>query len=403
MVKGLIASKKSGYSVCTPFVQRFMPSKTVSTLHQKKYSYLLFCVLVTLFGMQFWQIYALHVQVDRLSRPEGVLPLDEEDVPAEETVSTQLFTLLDSLAQAEEHEAQFRLNKEALDNFFKDPMWSKAGLQISPQSTFTENFVSKINTAQGVEVFEVALDAEGSFGVQTYFGPLVLEDALSAEKVFTQLKAFVEGELPKVLTQIDTVNGARGTLQNTVLNQIDLQNWMKSIGCYFGEEELDVGLYRRKMFNADGAVIAQVLLYKEDARIELKVAEEIFPLVDVNAATLLSSLQSHVDTKTALQKKVEALRQEIDGLLEDRGFVSTLNRLQFSMGPALETETRIEYPLKNAAGETLRIIFIDRADATVKVERAGESQTLSFALEEMKDGGKKKTLYSLPISRLMLV
>jgi len=379
-----------------------MSPKTVPVLSHKKFIPLGIGLLALLFGMQFWQIYALHVQVDRLSRPEGVLPLDEEDIPAEETVSTQLFALLDSLAQAEEHEAQFNLNKTALDNFLKDEMWSKAGLQIAPQSAFAENFVSKINTAQGVEVLELSLDGEGIFTVQTYFGPLALEDALSSEKVFNQVKAFVNGELPKVLGQIDVVNGVRSNLQNAVLNQMDLQNWMKSVGCYFGEEEVDSGLYRRTFFNADGTVVAELLLYKEDARLELKVGEEVFPFTEVNAATLLSSLQSHVDTKTALQKKVEALQKEIDSLLEDRGFVSTLNRLQFSMGPALETETRIEYPLKNAAGETLRIIFIDRADATVKVERAGESQTLSFALEELKDGGKKKTLYSLPTSRLRL-
>jgi hypothetical protein len=369
-----------------------MPSKT---------SFALLAVTV-LFVLQFWQVQALRVQVERMHKPEGIDLLQEEEVPLEESTSSQLFVLLESLAQFEENQARFNTNKQALEDFSKDPMWANLGLKVLPQSTLTEDFAFQFITNDGVQVLELTLDQEGLFEVNTYLAALELEDGLSSETVFNQVKTYVEAELPGVLNQIQSVNELRGTLQNTVLNQVDLQNWLKLQGLYFGEEEADLGVYRRALFNADKLVVAELLLYKKDTRIELKVGEESFPLTEVNFSALLTLIQENVDARTLVQKRVDAVRAEIDSLLEDRGFVSTLERLQFSMEPGIETETRIEYPLKNVAGETLSIIFIDRLDGSLKVERVGQSQTLSFALEELRDGGKKKTLYSLPISRLNL-
>lgn len=359
-------------------------------------------VATLLFVLQFWQVHALRVQVERMHKPEGIGLLQEEEVLPEESTASQLFALIESLAQFEENQARFNANKQALEAFSKDPMWANLGLKVLPQSTLNEEFAFQFITNEGVQVLELALNQEGLFEVNTYLATLELEDGLSSETVFNQVKAYVEAELPGIFNQIQSVNELRGTLQNTVLNQVDLQNWLKLQGLYFGEEEVDLGVYRRELFNADKVLVAELLLYKKDTHIELKVGEESFPLPEVSFSALLTLIQENVDARTLVQKRVDAVQAEIDSLLEDRGFVSTLEGLQFSMGPGIETETRIEYPLKNVAGETLSIIFIDRLDGRLKVERAGESQTLSFALEELRDGGKKKTLYSLPISRLNL-
>ena len=63
--------------------------------------------------------------------------------------------------------------------------------------------------------------------------------------------------------QIQSVNELRGTLQNTVLNQVDHKIGSNFKGLYFGEEEVDLGVYRRELFNADKVLVAELLLYKK--------------------------------------------------------------------------------------------------------------------------------------------
>ena len=66
--------------------------------------------------------------------------------------------------------------------------------------------------------------------------------------------------------------------------------------------------------------------------------------------------------------------------------------LGLAFGIVTETDARISWPLINAEGETLRVIFIDKATGEVNVEHPDgqDAQTLSMAVKAFEWMGKKK-------------
>ncbi len=109
-------------------------------------------------------------------------------------------------------------------------------------------------------------------------------------------------------------------------------------------------------------------------------------------ATLITAIKEGMDSRSARSILVEEREEEMESVFADRAFKAVLSELELQMGIKNETDARISYPLLRSDGQTLRVIYIDKATGEVKVEMPDgqESQTLSMAIEAIDLTGKKK-------------
>lgn len=325
--------------------------------------------------------------------------LSSED--AEEDLNTQLFDFVSSLGEYEQNKALYESNLSAVKASLADPVWATAGLTLSSiegqalddrmEFSFTDS------SLEGVAVLKIDLGYDGLFSAPLYYREVSLTDRSSWTAVFEDLKEFLQDDLADLRMEVQAVNTARASLK-TLLATPELEQVLSDKAMALSPEQEDDETFFYQLRNSQLAALGQFTVFKNDGRMEFSIEEpmdESFDTMTLDgqlSQSLLDALSNQVDARTDLQKSLDEKKRELASIMNDRAFVATLDKLGLHFGPSTETDTQVQYPLLNDAGETLRVIFIDKVTVEVKVmlPDGKEAQSLSMATEELNTSSKKK-------------
>ena len=269
---------------------------------------------------------------------------------------------------------------------------------MSPEGVYSEDSLSY--TFYGAEplsedLLKVSLNYDGDFTFDTFMPFDGFETTSDAEVTLTALDLFLTDDLARQSSAADFFRAQVELFRNEVLND-EFLGFLDEHGLLlsdFIETPIDG---RFNVQNYDGRLIGSLLIYKEDGRITLEVEGEETEFAASPAG--LNALITHVltlDLRTNLQILVDDRRKEFEDLMGDRAFNKTLEQVGFTIGDLIETGDRLSYPILNGEGETLRMLYIDKATGEVNVDWPGEgSESLVSAIQSLEIGFKKKTLRS---------
>lgn len=343
--------------------------------------------------------------------------LEDVDLASEDTetdLNTQLFDFVSSLGKYEQNQALYESNLAALKTGLTDPLWAASGLTLvsAEGSALDDRMEYSFTDASvgGTAVLKIDLGYDGLFSAPLYYREVELTDRSSWDSVFADLKQFVDEDLGELRTAVSTVNAARTSLQ-TLLDTPEVQDVLKNKAMALSGEQENEESFFYQLRNSQLVALGEFAVYKKDGRMEFTVEEPMDESFDgltldgTASGTLLDALNNQVDARTDAQKKLDEKKRELASIMNDRAFVATLDKLGLHFGPSTETDTQVQYPLLNAAGETLRVIFIDKATVEVKVmlPSGQEVQTLSMATEELNSSSKKKAWICLILSPATLL
>ncbi len=317
----------------------------------------------------------------------------------EEDLNTLLFTYVEKLGEYEENKARYDSNLSAFQAALGEVFWGENGLSVNSAGNFGDESVDfSFSDASGFELFKVSLGYDGLFAVDTYDGKLALSDKKSVQAAVGDLRNFVRGDLVTLKERITLINTHRALLVGVLASSM-VQDALTQESLTLGTELESSDRYYYQILNSDHAPVAELAVLKEDGLMALKLEKPVadypddFVLSEVDAeSVLVSAILDGVDSRSDRQILVEENRAEIENIFKDTAFKAVLGELDLEFGAATETDTRISWPLTNAAGETLRVIFLDKVSGEVKVEHPDgqDSQTLSMAVEAFERMGKKK-------------
>lgn len=387
-------------------------------------------VLLCLFGfgllLQFFQLFSLEKRVEMLTFgvEEGSSLNDifgsDEEVKNDE-LSTMLFDFVNNLGTYEANKVRYETNLVALQAGMQENFWTAStGLFLrdsvgtdSFKGTYTDegleyvfsNIYDSFSPAHPVLILTLAYD--GTLSIEAYGTDVKLTDQLSVDSTLVDLKNYFTNDLATLRTRIQTVDMAREAFKVFELSA-DFQMIVTQKGLKMLPETEQIGSYLYVFQNAEAGPVAECRILKEDASF---VCATFLPEADVNGVavdvmkTQTLELFTNVDARTVLQKKVDEQKALILGVFEDPAFKAALGNANLSLGMATETDASLQYPVLNSAGDTLRILILDKATGEVKVSlpNGQEAQSLSMAIQ-LLDYSSKKKLWICPVSsRTMLI
>lgn len=322
--------------------------------------------------------------------------LSEED--AEEDVTTQLFTYVEKLGTYEQNKERYDSNLAAFQEATGAAYWSEKGLSVSStQGSDAMIFSFKDPALDNAELFAVELGYDGLFTVDSLDETWEFDDRELAENTVKELKSLVDSDLEELREQLKTLEASRSNV-TALLSAQSVKDALAKQNMAVSTELSSPNAYYYEFKNQDAERLAELSISKEDGSITLSLIEPLdgyvksMELGTDAEAKLADALTNGVDARSEGAKLVEQRQKEIESVFEDRAFKAVLQEMELQMGVKSETDARISYPLLRVDGQTLRIIFIDKATGEVKVEMPDgqESQTLSMAIEAIDLTGKKK-------------
>lgn len=319
----------------------------------------------------------------------------------EEDLTVLLFSYVEKLGEYEENQKKYESNLAAVQTAWVETYWAEHSLTVDANGNFTDDsvdFVFLDGTLGGMDIFTVSLGYDGAFTVYTFDGSLDLSDKEDANTTIADLKAYTEGELLEVRAQVAKINESRATLAG-LLSSAAVQDTLIQKSLTVGAELASREEYATPILNASHDRVAQIKLSKEDASLTLVLEvvtegyeTELELTGDTAESTLVTALLDGVDSRTEVEKLVEQRREEVESVFDDTAFEAVMSELGLQMGETTEDNARISYPILNAEGTVLRVIYIDKASGEVKVERSDgeDAKTLSAAIRDFDLYGKKK-------------
>jgi hypothetical protein len=370
-------------------------------------------LLGVLLALQFIQLLRIQAHMGDLNamNAERGLELDggifdgfkggEGDEDSLNALSPLLFSFVEELGSYEANRLRYEANVSVLRDKMKAQDWASYGLKLREvEGSFGD--ASLDFTLLGVEGGEVllvlSLSYDGIVSVRTYHSALELKEEESAELSFQDLLTFCSKELSAMKEGVLKANLARGTLQAFIQTE-PVQTILSAKKLSVQAELEQSEHYSVVLTNVEGAPVAEFKISKLTQSITL---ESLMPaqLIEANlsapdltlGASQVLALLDQVDARTNLEKKNDALEQELGEIFADPAFVHTLETLGFRMGEAVETEASLEYPLLDAQGSVLRRFVLDKSTGTVKVSLpdGNGAQELSYATQLLEATGKKK-------------
>lgn len=316
-------------------------------------------------------------------------------------LNTELFDFVGSLGKYEQNEALYAANLIAVKAGLTDPAWAAAGLSLvsaEGQALDDRMEFSFTDASLGeATVLKVDLGYDGLFTVPLYYREVDLADRSSWSSVFADVQSFLKNDLAELRTSVQTVNTARASLK-TLLASTELAQVLKDKDMALSGEQENEETFFYQLRNSQLVALGEFSVSKQDGGMKFSIdasVDEGFDslLLDGTAsADLLAALRDKVDARTDTQKKLDEKKAEMEGIMADTAFTATLDKLGLHFGPITETGTQVQYPLLDAAGATLRILFIDKSTMEVKVmlPDGQQVQSLSMATEDLNTSGKKK-------------
>ncbi|MEK9159548.1 MAG: hypothetical protein AAB383_02345 [Patescibacteria group bacterium] len=322
--------------------------------------------------------------------------LSEEE--EEENVTAQLFTYVEKLGTYEQNKERYDANLAAFNTAVGEAYWSEQGLTVSStQGSDAMIFSFTDASLNGAELFSVELGYDGLFTVDSMDTSWEFDDREVAENTVKELKSLVDSDLEELREQLKTLEASRSSVTallsaQSVKDALAKQNMSVSI------ELSSPNAYYYEFKNQDAERLAELSIAKGDGAITLSLIEPIGDYeksMELGAdaeAKLTDALNNGVDARSEGVKLVDQREKEMESVFDDRAFKAVLQEMELQMGVKSENDARISYPLLRVDGQTLRIIYIDKATGEVKVEMPDgkESQTLSMAIEAIDLTGKKK-------------
>jgi|GEM_PF-6989295 len=322
--------------------------------------------------------------------------LGETDLEViEEDLSTQIFQLVESLAAAESKETLYSARKEELYNFINEnPLFSETmTVSFSVEETVNGTEWQFVNAETEKELLYILLAYDGSIEFDGYHFDLnwAATDDLDLFKeefqIYSNELSTIEiliARQVEVLNFYDNQFFEGEEMQNLIINY-DLKLSSRS--------EIEEG-YEYLLRNADGSVIAQFTAEQVSGTPAVYVLGERMEFgADLSeSARVIDFILENIDPRTELELKIEAKSLELAQVMQDRGFISTLESLGLSMSELVLEETRLYYSILNEEGDVLRNLILDFETGEVSVElpETGLSEDLVTAILNLENTGKKK-------------
>jgi hypothetical protein len=439
-----------------------MPSNKISTPPRKRSLLIAFLFLVVfgMFAIQFYQTYKFRHQllfidglehsnrtaVESVSTMESylddfagdlnqirsflLLPTQVYDFGSatpetalieEEELSNLVFEFINELGEYESSREQFETNEAALIDFVSTKDWAAHNLSLStPEGVYSDTSFEyrflDLET-ESVDILNLVLYYNGEFELKEYGGHLVIEDDSSFEVLQTELEVFLSEGLAVLWTNLARVQVERLFVRETILVSEGLQGIMTEHDLLFLEEEELTEMFNTSLMNADAEMLGQIQISKLEEGLEFLIlreqeaydGESTVPLNldESGVKAMIELLNTGLDVRTILERKVDTYRSDMAELLQDRAFLKSLNNLNLQMGETMEDDIRINYPVLDETGIILRTIYIDKFTGELQVEAPEQNtELLSSAIEELRSyaPGKKKlwisqdSYLSIPIS-----
>lgn len=313
----------------------------------------------------------------------------------EEDITSQIFELVDALADAEEKEALYSSRKEEIYNFINENPLSSDTMTVSMTVEETVNGTEwqflKTETQQ--ELLYIVLAYDGSLEFDGYHYDLSWS-ATEDLSVFKEEFQIYPNEFGTIQILIDRQIEVLSFYDNTFFEGEEMQSFILEYDLKLSSRtETELG-FEYLMRNSDGTVIAQFAAEQVLGTPSVYVSGERLEFgADLSESTrVIEFILENTDPRTDLQIKLEDRTKELAQLMQDRAFISTLEALGLSMSEVVEEETRLYYSILNAEGEVLRNLILDfsTGEVTVELSDTGASEDLATAILNLQDTGKKK-------------
>lgn len=313
------------------------------------------------------------------------LVMDEE-----ESLTVELFTLVEQISAFDENQAAWEAAQEELNALAASELWASRGLTANFQEDVLFVYHSDYLNS---ELLRVEVDFEGEMDVVTYDGQYWGVDELETQLSEEWVSAYVSG--------VERLTVFRDYWEKEFFVDPEFTKITDSLGLEVSSANVSDQEISYDVTNADGVTVLEFILSFQDMKafvfMGLDQMDEGNPFLEIEEPEFtydeFTFALGDVDVRTSVQLEVDAFAQEMRDLMQDEGFESTLNRLGLRMEGPEVTDERISYTLYREE-EALRVIFVDKSTGKVFVglpgEEAAESLSEANANLLLALEGKKK-------------
>ncbi len=292
----------------------------------------------------------------------------EEESVVEEDISGNLFDFVSTLQKSEQDAKMFQDSLTAIKAWILTDVGG--GLSVVE----SEGSVFKFMNSGNSEVAKVILESDGEMKA-TAFGAIEIYSGDSTEDLISSFKDFVDSDLVGIEKMIQEVQLAKLKLSNEILPSAEVQEVLNLKKIILSGEKEDEMYYYYQISNSAGEMVATLGINKTSACFTL----------NYDCVADLALAVNDLDARSALEKKVADRKKQIDDLLLDKGFQSTLKKSSIGISFSDESDSRINYKVTNEAGELKYTIFIEKSTGQVMVEKSGGgTSTLLSAIDELR-------------------
>lgn len=310
-----------------------------------------------------------------------------------------LYEFVDRLAEYTKNEARYQESLAFLETFVAEPIWAEHGLALAGGGPvyIADTQVFSMKDADQT-VVTLTLENDGHISATSYKGDILFLNPESTESIRLDIEKLLNEALPSIYESISAVEAAVTTLQTLVFSNERFQGVLAEKrltleGPVMGKEMLSY-----KILNADLRVVSHLNIHKDKGSLWL---EELALPEGEAAVPLIAEQLEALDTRTELEILVAQRVEDIEATFTEKSFKKALRDLQWSVGEPVESDERVSFPIYDEAGMTLRLIYVDKSNAEVKVEWPGVSaEPLALATEHLLS---KKKVWISPAPFLSMV
>lgn len=344
---------------------------------------------------------------------------------AEEDTTTQLYSFVAELGSYEKRSEIYETNKAALELWLEDSIWSEHSLLVQEPVWDEDQYATRYSLTHplGYTPLEFYLKEDGDFYYHWFSDALEMDEELTFSDYQAQLQAALEQELPLLNEYLEELELQRQNLAN--LTQLEAVNATlnSSLLSWSKEERLD-NAFVYELLTSDQVKAAELRFeYKIPALLVSNDKEEVLGIdssfvFDIRMIKQMDSdnpiifaasyeelqtelaqwIESSVDARTQIQKKVDTQRYQLESAMLEEAFQVTLEQEGIVLGKAYEDELGIHYPFLNQEGDLLRTLILDKTTAEIRVvhPESQEAESLSSAIEGLRAPLGKKKLWIYP-------
>ena len=315
----------------------------------------------------------------------------------DDDITTEIFDLITVLGEAEERESIYQNKKaEILEAIPRD----LEGVTLSEEETLDGYEWTFTRDENEIDILNISLSYEGDIDYQMFHYKISWEEYQNTDNLFFELELF-PNEIATIDILIEKTALVQSFYEEIFFPGEAFQNYLTTKNLSLSSVQIadDQRMYY-ELKNADDSLIATFNNQNSSVLVTIHTMEALEDNVEEFAPDvsevdrLISWLEENLDPRTNLEIRLEERKIELSQLMEDRGFISTMEALGMTMSEVVEEEGRLYYSILNSEGEVLRNLVLDYATAELTVEMpTGEAESLSAAILNLSDTKKKLSTY----------